>query len=91
MVYKSTHHAQRTGRGLGVKHNPGLLQNPRFNLFMVNAQQVKRAADVVFSARLEVNLALVFRADLGALAHKVHTVNAAALTFKRHACNSGSV
>ena len=32
------HHAQRTGRGLGIKHNPRLLQNPRFNLFMVQCQ-----------------------------------------------------
>ena len=43
----TVHHTQRTGRGFGIKHNPGLLQNPRFNLFVVNSQQVKRAADVV--------------------------------------------
>ena len=34
------HHAQRTGRGLGIKHNPGLFQNPRFYALMVHAQQV---------------------------------------------------
>jgi len=34
------HHAQRTGRGLGIKHNPGLFQNPRFDALMVYAQQV---------------------------------------------------
>ena len=38
---------QRTGRGLGVKHNPGLLQNPRLDALMVHAQQVKRAHAVV--------------------------------------------
>ena len=33
-------HAQGTGRGLGIKHNPGLLQNPRFDALMVYVQQV---------------------------------------------------
>ena len=34
---------QHTVRCIGIKHNPGLLQNPRLYLFVVNAQQLQRA------------------------------------------------
>ena len=43
----SSHYAKRPGRGLGIKHNPCLLQNPSLNFFVVNTQQVYRAANVV--------------------------------------------
>lgn len=36
-----------TGCGLGIKHNPGLLQDPRFNLRMMNPPQNKRAHGVM--------------------------------------------
>ena len=33
--------------GLGIKHNPGLFQNPRLDALMVHAQQVERAHAVM--------------------------------------------
>jgi len=51
VLLDASHHAQRTGRCIGIKHNPGLLQNPRLYLFMVNAQQVERSYGVVLFSR----------------------------------------
>jgi hypothetical protein len=40
LIESIVHHAQRTGRGLGIKHNPGLFQYPSLDALMVHAQQV---------------------------------------------------
>ena len=57
------HCPQRTRRCLGIKRNPGLLQNPRFNLFVVHAQQVEGAANVILLThalgRMALNLSLI--------------------------------
>lgn len=35
----ASHNAQRTGRGLGIERHACLLQNPSFDLRLVNQQQ----------------------------------------------------
>ena len=47
----SVHSAQPARLGLGIKHNPGLFQYPRFDAFMVQAQQVERAHRVMLFCR----------------------------------------
>ena len=48
----SCHHAQFTRLCFGIKFNPGLLQNPRLDFFVMHTQQVKRSHGVMlFSGR----------------------------------------
>ena len=58
-----SYHAQFTRHIGGIERHPGLLQNPRFNLFVVNAQQVKRTADVVLLSHTLGRMALNLCAD----------------------------
>ena len=55
--------AQLAGFCLGIKLHPGLLQNPRLDALMVNAQQIQGAADVVLFAHTLGRVALNLGAD----------------------------
>ena len=58
------HHTQATSPGgLRIKHNPGLFQYPSIHLFVVHAQQIQRAADVVLFAHALRRVPLNLRTD----------------------------
>jgi hypothetical protein len=59
LIYKLGHNAQRTGRGFGVEHNPGLFQNMHLNLCEVALKHPRCAACKASNSRREANGALL--------------------------------